>query len=170
MHSSYYGTRVAACWHNKEKYMPPLSADADGVGYRHIRKTLTQADISAISKELAAFLQQQGISDTYIGNTKLIVTEILSNLIKHPLKPADHIEIRADVTDGQIYLEVIDNSTPFANCAAKCKNALSALPRAVTGTKCCYGLSYVVTLCKDTLYIPLDKSADNLNHFRVSVE
>jgi DNA-binding response OmpR family regulator/anti-sigma regulatory factor (Ser/Thr protein kinase) len=137
-------------------------------GFRHVRSSLSYADMNDLRYELSEFFQLRGVPHEHIGNLQLCLTEILSNIVKHPPKKADYIEIRADMTDAKTELEVIDNSTPFANFDAKCEKALSVMSVAARGEESGYGLGCILTLCKKPQYIPMNASPDRLNHFKIT--
>ena len=135
--------------------------------FKLIRSTLVYDDMHVIRKEVSDFLQLKHISKEHIGNLLFCLTEILTNLVKHPVRKADHIEIKINISKTQANLEVLDNSTPFANFNAKCEIALSMLHAAITKAECGYGLGCILTLCKKPVYLPMNSRPDSLNHFRI---
>lgn len=137
------------------------------LSFRHVRSTLTYDNMHIIRKEVSDFFQLNHVSKEHINNLLLSLTEILTNLVKHPIRKADYIEIKVDISETQANLEVLDNSTPFANFNAKCEIALSMLHAAVTEAKCGYGLGCILTICKKPVYLPMNSSPDNLNHFKI---
>ncbi|MFH1159153.1 MAG: SpoIIE family protein phosphatase [Pseudomonadota bacterium] len=146
---------------------PSETADATAPVFRHVRSALAYEDMHAIRKEVSGFLQLRHVSKERTGNLLLGLTEILTNLVKHPVRKADHIEIRIGISETQTDLEVLDNSTPFANFDEKCENALSMLHAAETKAECGYGLGCILTLFKNPVYLPMNTSPDRLNHFRI---
>jgi len=138
--------------------------------FRHVRNSLTYDDMRLIREELSEFFQLRGIARAHNGNLLLVVTEILSNLVKHPSRKADYIEIRVSPSERKLTMEVLDNSSPFANFDAKCKSALSRLQSIVTGEESGYGLGCILSINKSPQYICQDSSPDHLNHFRISLD
>ena len=68
--------------------------DSSAPAFKHIRSTLEYNDMYALRKEVSEFLQLEHISKEHIDHLLLGLTEILTNLVKHPVHKADHIEIR----------------------------------------------------------------------------
>jgi serine/threonine-protein kinase RsbW len=145
----------------------PVKTDFSARQFKHVRSSLAYDDMHLIRDELTEFLQPCGIARTHAGNLLLALTEILSNLVKHPLRKADYIEIRLSVSGAHLDLEVLDNSTSFADFNAKCESALSRLQAAETGAESGYGLGIILAVHKRPQYTCQDLSADQLNHFRI---
>ncbi|MBU6475117.1 MAG: response regulator, partial [Alphaproteobacteria bacterium] len=134
-------------------------------GFSHVRPGIAFEDMTLIRNELVEFLQLRGVKGECIGNAQLVVTEILSNIVKHPEKKARHVEIRADVTDTEITLVVRDDSSAFANFDAKCKNARDVLHTGITGAETGYGLGCILVLSSAIHYVPAAAEQDGLNRF-----
>ena len=146
---------------------PSETADSPAPTFKHVRSTLAYNDMHSIRKEVSEFLQLEHISKVHIDNLLLSMTEILTNLVKHPVHKADHIEIKVNISETRTELEVLDNSTPFAAFNTKCKTALSMLNASVTEAESGYGLGCILTLCKNPIYLSIDSSPDHLNHFKI---
>ncbi len=146
---------------------PFETADSSTPTFKHVLSTLAYNDMHALRKKVSEFLQLEHISKKHIDNLLLSMTEILTNLVKHPIHKADHIEIRVNISKTRIELEVLDNSTPFAAFNTKCETALSMLNAVVTKAEGGYGLGCILTLCKNPTYLPIDSSPDHLNHFKI---
>lgn len=143
-------------------------ADLSSPDFRHVRNSLTCDDMQTIRTEVAELLQSHAIAATHIGNLLLALTEILSNLVKHPERKADYIEIRVSQSDAQINLEVLDNSTHFANFNAKCESSLSDTSGVLLGNECGYGLSCILKLYKNAQYTQHQSGDGWLNCFAIS--
>lgn len=135
--------------------------------FRHVRSGLAYPDMHVIRMELSEFLEARDVAGAHAGHLLLVVTEILSNLIRHPVQKADHIEIRVSLSGTGLDLEVLDNSTPFADFNAKCESALSRLRQDVFEDEGGYGLGCILSVHKNPRYISRHESPEDLNHFRI---
>lgn len=173
MHDKNSGTGLAAS-PRRENGMQTRPAEtatdhppASG-GFRHERHSLSYGDMAGIRAEAARFLRRKNLSDETVGNTLLILTEILNNLVKHPPRPAARIDIRVDISDGSLVICVRDDSTPFAHFDAKCESARRRLHTVDTGAEEGYGLGCILNVSKSVSYSPMQNSADGLNAFTVT--
>ncbi len=139
-------------------------------GFSHVSHGIAFEDMTLVRNELAEFLRLRGVGGEYIGNAQLIITEILSNIVKHPEKKASRVEIGAHVTDTEISLSVSDDSTPFANFDAKCEKALDVLHTGITGAETGYGLGCILALSPTACYVTKDNDPDNLNRFTAALQ
>lgn len=144
----------------------PLTGEPDRGELFHLRHAeIAAADIPALREALAGFLRQRGVENAAAGQAQLVLTEILSNLIKHPPMAARRLDLRARVTRDHVLLDIADDSTPFANFDAKCEEAESGPHAIVSGREGGYGLFCILKITTRLRYMPRGASADGLNHF-----
>jgi anti-sigma regulatory factor (Ser/Thr protein kinase) len=128
-----------------------------GIGY---------AGIPLLRAELLEFLEAR-LSAPRASAIALTVTEVLTNLVKHPRSKARNVEIEVRLGPGQVLIDIADDSTPFANFKAKCKNALRQADAAVSLAEAGYGLRCILRQHAMVCYLARDESPDGLNHFLV---
>lgn len=93
----------------------------------------------------------------------LTATEIISNILQHPRDRASYISITLSWYADHLTLKISDDSTPFANFDAKCKESLNRVNE--TGLhENGQGLGLVLKSSASADYI----SADGHNHFTAS--
>lgn len=132
----------------------------------------TYASIPAVREDIRKFLLHRGIDDERAGMLLFDISEILTNLIKHPLHKAEFVEISLSLQTHDIEVDVADNSTPFATFDAKCKEALAA-PASMEGEPLLclresgFGLACILRRHEKVYYIPSNQSGDGLNHFHL---
>lgn len=143
---------------------PRANADAT---FRQALNGVAYGDVRPLREKLIEFLEQHKASKEYAGRIALSVSEILTNLAKHPPLKATKIEIRVRLTPKNAYIDISDNSTPFAEFDAKCKSALSKLNAGSSGAENGYGLGIILKQHAQVGYTPMNQSPDGLNHFRV---
>ena len=125
------------------------------------------ADVPSARSQLLDFLEKHNAAKEYAGRLTLTVTEIHTNLAKHPPQKATRIDIRLRLTPRNAYIDVSDNSTPFAEFDAKCKSALARLNAGASLEEGGYGLGVILKQHAQASYTPMTHSPDGLNHFRV---
>lgn len=135
--------------------------------FRHVRNHLSYDDMHVIRDDIAAFLTERLVREEDIGMILLAVTEVLSNIIKHPAVKPTHIEIHATINDARIHMDVMDDSTSFSHFNAKCEEARKTQSAAVSGAESGYGLGCILKIAQKVSYTPLSKSDDGLNHFKI---
>lgn len=145
-------------------------SDIQKDAFRHARNHLTYDDMHIIRDDISEFMRERSISHECIGMILLSVTEILSNLIKHPAVKTDYLEIRIRLDGCSAYIDVQDNSTPFAHFEEKCRNARQTEGAALSFAENGYGLGCILKTTKSAAYTPLSKSDDGFNHFKMVCE
>ena len=145
----------------------PLPAGITAAAFKEALAGVAYDDIPPLRARLLDFLGGEGVDNTYAGMIALSVTEVLTNLAKHPPRKASHIEIRLRLQGKTTLVDIADDSTPFADFDAKCKTALSRLDAASSLAESGYGLGFILKQHPQASYTPCDKSPDGLNHFRI---
>jgi len=145
---------------------PPPQEKTQAV-FRAALPGVTYDDIPALRQKITDFLALHGHSGAYADMFCLTLSEVLSNLVQHPTRKADAVDIRLRLNHAHIFLDVADNSTPFADFDAKCKIALSKLNAAGSLQENGYGLGCILRQHAHVFYTPAGASPDKLNHFRV---
>ncbi len=147
---------------------PPHPAPAPASSaFKELLTGVTYDDIPPLRARLADYLRGQGVEDAYAGMLMLSVTEVLTNLVKHPPAPAKHIEIRLRLQGKNALIDIADDSTAFADFDAKCKTAFARLDAAASLAEGGYGLGLIMKQHSQATYTPMEKSPDGLNHFRI---
>lgn len=121
------------------------------------QRRVTQLDyrrIQPLREELTDFLYAHGIDTTYSDNLAFTLSEILTNLFKHPPRKAQTIDIMLDISRDALRLSVADDSTPFASFDAICKTAPHTLRCTETLAESGYGLGCVLRLHDRVCYTP----------------
>lgn len=135
--------------------------------FKRVLDGVTYDDVHHLRAELLDFCEKSGEDPAYAKGLALAVTEILTNLAKHPPRKARRVEIRLRLARKHAFIDVADDSAPFANFDAKCESALSRLNAAQSLEESGYGLGVILKQHARCDYTPMDKSPDGLNHFRV---
>lgn len=128
---------------------------------------LTYADIADVREQVLVFLENHGLGKTYKGKLALTLTEILTNLVKHPKLKAKIVRISLHAEPGNVTLDVSDDSSPFSDFDAKCRAALQKAPAAICECESGYGLSCILKQHANVWYAPGDPDAGRLNSFIV---
>lgn len=140
---------------------PALKIDMAGIAYD---------GIPPVRRQVIDFIMRHGLGAEYAGMVALTVTEILTNLAKHPQEKATQAGLRLTLSRRTALVDIFDNSTPFAEFDAKCKTALSRLNAAGLLAESGYGLGLILKQHSQVSYTPAHLSPDGLNHFRVRGE
>lgn len=143
---------------------PPEQAAAV---FRQTLTALTYESIQPLRAKLFEFLDIQGMDAAYASMFALTVTEVLTNLVKHPPRKAGYVDVKLRLTPRHVYLDVSDDSAAFADFDAKCKTALSHLNAAGSLAESGYGLGCILRQHTQVTYTAGSRSPDGLNHFRV---
>ena len=151
-------TKTAQASGRQKSEAPSFKRRLDGIAYDGVPK---------IRAEIVDFCDKCGEDAAYAGRLALTVSEILTNLAKHPPQRASQVEIRLRLTSGNAFIDIADDSTPFAQLDAKCESALSRLNAVQSLQETGYGLGIILKQHAHCAYTPMDKSPDGLNHFRV---
>lgn len=146
-----------------EKHASAIAAAPHAVWSR-CATVLTYDHIPAIRQEMADFLQTHGYTPAYTGKLALSLTEILTNLVKHPAQKPLQVDMTLEISPDGIVLDVADDASPFATFDAKCKEALSRLRCTETLAESGYGLGCILSQHARVFYYP---QADDRrrNHF-----
>lgn len=135
-------------------------------------KSPSYASIPAVREDVRKFLLHRGVSDERAGMLLFDISEILTNLIKHPQHKADMVQINLTLQAHNIEVDVADNSTPFATFDAKCKEALAALASMEGEPLLClresgFGLACILRRHEKVYYVSSFQSGDGFNHFHL---
>ncbi|MBI1216510.1 MAG: SpoIIE family protein phosphatase [Alphaproteobacteria bacterium] len=125
-------------------------------------------DIPALRRALSDFLRGQGLPAAYDSRLMLTMTEVLTNLARHPEDKPRHVRISLRIGARDVALDIADDSTPFSDFEEKRKAALQPHHAGETMRESGYGLPCILKQHSGISYVPAEKSADGLNHFRVS--
>lgn len=145
----------------------PLPAGVAAAAFKEVLPGVAYDDIPPLRAKLLDFLRHEGVETAYAGMVALSVTEVLTNLSRHPPEKPKHIEIRLRLQGKTTLIDIADDSTAFADFDAKCKTALSRLDAASSLAEGGYGLGFILKQHNQASYTPKDKSPDGLNHFRI---
>ena len=132
----------------------PLPAGTSAAAFKEVLSGIAYDDIPPLRARLLDFLAREGVSKTYSGMLALSVTEVLTNLAKHPPSKAKHIEIRLRLQGKTTLVDIADDSTAFADFDAKCKTALSRLDAATSLAESGYGLGFILKQHHQASYTP----------------
>lgn len=124
-------------------------------------------DIPAIRADALRFLESNHISPSYARMLALTITEILTNLARHPPEKATRAGLRLRLSGKTCFIDVSDNSTPFAAFEEKCRTALARLDAGRRLAESGYGLGMILKQHTQVNYTPAPASPDGMNHFRV---
>lgn len=144
-----------------------VAEDGSGEHFRCHMTFVTYAGIAPVRHDIEKFLAHRGVSPAYTGMVLLTVSEILTNLVKHPPRKAERVEISLSLKGSSISLDVADDSTPFALFDAKCNAAFSRIDASLGLAESGYGLGCIMQQHARITYTPAPQSADGMNHFHV---
>lgn len=125
----------------------------------------TYACMPALRAEIRRFLDLAGIAPAYADALCLSASEVINNLIQHPLRKADTVDIRLEVTGSGLRLDIADDSTPFASFDAICDTAAQRLNAASELREDGYGLGCIMHQHARISYLRAENSPDGFNHF-----
>lgn len=127
---------------------------------------LSFAVIPDLRKKLCATLKKFDISIRIRQNLCQSLTEVLSNLIEHPIKKASFVDIKIRKNGNCIHFCIRDNSTPFLNFHEKIRKSRQIIKQDQMGIEVCgRGLGLITCLHKNILYLPSKETEDGYNHF-----
>lgn len=152
---------------NSASVFLPLQALVTAQVFTHRIEPVTFDHIPDARAAFSGFFQRAGIppdaSDAYL----LTMSEILTNLVKHPARPPRFAEIAFRADKSGAVLDISDDATSFADFHEKCQAALDdarqLLPLAESG----HGLRCILRQHTEALYTPAATSRDGCNHFSV---
>ena len=121
--------------------------------------------IASLRQDIKQFLSHRRVHPTYIDRYLLSLSEIMTNLIKHPARAADHVDIRLTLENDGLEMDIADNSSSFATFNAKCNSALETGLVSEKFQESGYGLACIVKQHASIGYIPASQSEDGFNHF-----
>src|SRR5690606_41099303 len=90
-----------------------ITGPAESSHWSRLIQGLTYDHIPDTRAEMADFLLGQGLPQTYVDRLALSLSEILTNLIKHPLRKARNIDIHITLTAQGLVMDVADDASPF---------------------------------------------------------
>lgn len=125
---------------------------------------LTYDHIPAMRQEMTDFLRLHGLSPAYAGRLALSLSEVLTNLVKHPSRKPTRIDIRLEIASDGTVLDIADDGSSFATFDAKCKDALAHLRCTETLAESGYGLGCILSQHTRVFYYP-QSDGKNRNHF-----
>ena len=135
----------------------------DAIWTRH-QPVPTYDHIPAIRQEMTDFLRARGLSPAYTGKLALSLSEVLTNLVKHPEIKPTQVDVRLEISSDGITLDIADDASPFATFDAKCKDALSRLRCSESLAESGYGLGCILSQHARIFYYP-QNDAQCRNHF-----
>ena len=121
----------------------------------------------ALRAEMKRFLDLAGLPAAYTDKLCLSLSEVISNLVRHPPQKAERMDITIETGTGGVRLDVADDSTPFATFDAICKTALARMRAAESMAENGYGIGCVLVQHTRVTYTPAAQSADGRNHFTI---
>lgn len=129
---------------------------------------MTYARITSARRELIQFLEDIHVSKRYVGMFALSMSEILTNLVKHPDVKPQNVYLSLELKEGALYMDIADDGSVFADFDAKCKIAIHTQVKEECMQEGGYGLGCILRQHADVRYIPNTLSKDSLNHFVIS--
>lgn len=121
----------------------------------------------ALRAEMKRFLDLAGLPAAYSDKLCLSLSEIISNLVRHPPQKATRIDVVVETGTGGVRLDIADDSTPFATFDAVCKTALARMRAAESLAENGYGIGCVLVQHTRVTYTPATDSTDSRNHFTI---
>ncbi len=146
---------------------PDLPPSDDLPVFRFPLPQVTYDSIRPLRQQLLAFLSAAGIEDGCASMLALTTSEILTNLAKHPPEKPRQTEVKLRLHPKFAALDIADDSTAFADFAARCDEARQKPAAAECLQETGYGLACILRQHAQVSYTPKTQSPDNLNHFRV---
>jgi serine/threonine-protein kinase RsbW len=124
-------------------------------------------DIPALRRQISDFLHAHGRTPAHIDMFTLALSEIITNIIKHPQTKASYITVTL-TAGAETVLHVADDSTPFATFDAECNAARTRISRKDLSAEGGYdGLGCILQQTTVACYTPAEDSPDGRNHFTV---
>ncbi len=127
----------------------------------------TYSCMPALRAEMKRFLDLAGLPVTYTDKLCLSLSEVISNLVRHPPQKATRLDVTVETGAGGVRLDIADDSTPFATFDAICKTALARMRAAKSMAENGYGIGCVLVQHTCVTYTPASESADGRNHFTI---
>jgi len=150
--------------HTADEQAPKTSLPESSHWSRRIQEP-TYDHIPDVRSEMTDFLHSHALPQAYVDRLALSLSEILTNLIKHPLRKPHNVNAHITLTSEGMILDVADDGSPFASFDAKCKDALSNLHSAETLNESGYGLGCILSQHSRVFYYPAGSAARTLNRF-----
>ena len=123
--------------------------------------------LGPLRRDILDYAEKNGIRAPVADALILTATEIISNIIQHPPQPATFITLTLSEQADMLTLDICDDSTPFANFNAKCKESLGRLAGQALGESG-NGLGLIQKTMGSAAYTSASSSADGHNHFTTS--
>ncbi len=133
--------------------------------FEHSQGNLNFQDTPKIRDKVTAFLNTYSIPQKTIDNVNLSITEVLSNLVKHPKKPLSFLKVSISNSKDLIKISITDNSTSFKDFNNVVTKAQNSLNKAINMQESGFGLGLISHVNQSLEYISSNKSNDKLNHF-----
>ncbi|MDD9901104.1 MAG: fused response regulator/phosphatase [Alphaproteobacteria bacterium] len=139
------------------------------VHFDHQFSNAAYHDIAPAREALLAFLLKNDVARSYADMLLLTLTEIITNLIKHPLQKAKNIQCHVSVQRHEVLMDISDDSSPFLDFQDKCNIALARTKGCLPCThENGYGLACIMQQHASVQYISMTYSKDSKNHFIIT--
>ncbi len=120
-----------------------------------------------VREMLAPIFDKLSIRKTEFNWLMLSTAEIISNLLKHPVKKPSFVNVRFYAADkGAVMLDISDDATPFLDFTQKKTESLAIIENKRL-TDSGRGLALITKAHPDHDYRPADLNEDGLNHFTI---
>lgn len=128
-------------------------------------KTIDMALPRRIREDMRDHFQKTNLRRTEFNWLMLSIAEITSNLLKHPVVKPSEIEIQLFQDDyGAVFLDIIDDSTPFHDFMIEREISLKLIDQKKLNENG-RGLALIAKTHPDHQYTPSSNSDDGRNHF-----
>lgn len=138
--------------------------------FTHRVKGLTYDAIPQARCLMLDFLERQGTPKARAGMLLLSLSEVLTNLLRHPEQKPDIVHVILRITPQMTLLDIADDSSTFELFDAKCDAALSRMIATESFAESGYGLGCILRQHTHIFYTPKNMSNDGLNHFNIQDE
>ena len=123
-------------------------------------------DLHPIREEVQDFMKYHINDKRHVDSALLTITEILTNIIKHGDEPPTNIEIRIDITESSLEIDIMDNGSPFREFRNIVDDVLQSSKNCVSsGQESGFGIDLVYNINDTIEYVNKDNSTDGCNHF-----
>jgi sigma-B regulation protein RsbU (phosphoserine phosphatase) len=126
---------------------------------------LAYEGIPVLRSDIQAFLDKHQVSKSQTDKFLLTVSEIVTNLLKHPAQKAKNITVSTTVHGKSILMDIADDSTPFVSFNAKCNILKNQRGSVETMRESGYGLKCILDQHANIIYQEKRSSIDGFNHF-----
>lgn len=146
---------------------PRVFYDTEPLKWQRHLPEATYACMAGLRDEIQRFIRVAAVPNAYADAYCLSLSEVISNLVKHPAQKATGLSLTLDILPTGLRLDIADDSTPFASFDAICKTAQQNLCCTETLAESGYGLACILSQHTRVLYTPAAQSHDGKNHFTV---